>query len=236
MPPPRPGNPDAVARIHAGDTTFDSDDAALLRAIAETGSLNSAATELGRSYSRAHARLTTLETGFDPLIDRRRGGTDGGGSHLTPEAESLLARFDRLRAALTGHATADETVFEGQITDRNGDLATVTTGVGDLRAIVPGDRTAVAVGVRADAVTLHDPADAPAPTATSARNRFRGAVRSIDAGDGIAVVTIDIDATGDLHALITTTSVDALALEPGAPVVASFKATATRGTPRTVTE
>jgi len=230
--PDRRGAPDVRTRIHAGDVTFDAEDAALLRAVAADGSLNAAATTLGRSYSRAHARLQTLETAFGDLVDRRRGGADGGGSELTPAADTLLARYDRLHAALAGHADAEETVFEGRVTDRTGDLATVTTDAGPLRAIVPGDASTVAVGVRADAVTLHAPADAPGSAATSARNRFRGTVQAVDAGHGVALVSVDVGATGALAALVTQTSVDTLDLGPGQPVVASFKATATRGTPR----
>ncbi|MFB6103540.1 MAG: TOBE domain-containing protein [Halobacteriaceae archaeon] len=233
MPTTRRGDPDVRTRIHAGDVTFDADDAALLRAVAADGSLNAAATTLGRSYSRAHARLQTLESAFGDLLERRRGGADGGGSDLTPAAETLLARFDRLHAALTGHADAEETVFVGEVTDRTGDLATVRTDAGPLRAIVPGDATRVAVGVRADAVTLHAPAAAPESDATSARNRFRGTVQAVDAGRGVALVDVDVGATGDLAALVTQTSVDSLGLEPGRAVAASFKATASWGTHRT---
>lgn len=231
MAPQDLGDPDVLARIHAGDVTFAADDARLLRAVAATGSLNAATDDLGRSYSRAHRRLTTLEDAFGRLVDRHRGGDGGGGSHLTDAAEDLLARFDRLNAAVAGHADADETVFEGEVIDRTGDLATIDTRAGHLRALVPGTATHVAVGVRADAVTLHERSAAPERTATSARNRFTGTVTAVDAGHGVAVVAVDIGATGTLTALVTETSVETLSLTAGHPVVATFKATATRGTP-----
>ena len=47
--------------------TFDGDDAALLRAIEDHRSLNAAAEALGRSYSRAHQRVTDLESAVAAL-------------------------------------------------------------------------------------------------------------------------------------------------------------------------
>ncbi|RBI63386.1 molybdenum-binding protein [halophilic archaeon] len=158
---------------------------------------------------------------------RQRGGSGGGGSELTDRAEEPLARFDRLRAEFTGTAEVEETVMTGRVVGREGELATVETPAGRVRALasdaaVP-EADAVQVSVRADAVTLHDPADVPATDATSARNRF--------AGEAVARVVVDVDADAPLAALVTMDSVEKLALRPGAGVVASFKATATRATP-----
>ncbi|WP_440007166.1 TOBE domain-containing protein [Halomicrococcus sp. SG-WS-1] len=223
------------AHLRADGVAFDADDAALLSAVAESGSLNRAAESLGRSYSRAHARLTDLEDAFGPLVERQRGGSGGGGSELTDRAEELLARFDRLRAEFTGTAEVEETVLTGRVVGREGELATVETPAGRVRALA-GDAAvpeadAVQVSVRADAVTLHDPADAPATDATSARNRFAGEVASVERGEAVARVVVDVDADAPLAALVTMDSVEKLALRPGVGVVASFKATATRATP-----
>lgn len=221
------------ARLSAGDVAFGAADAALLRTIGDTGSVSAAASELGRSRSRALTRLETLESAFGSLVERRRGGSGGGGSQLTEEAHDLLARFERLRAALSGTARADETVFEGDLTERTGELGLVETEGGVLRALVDEAATVgsrVQVSVRADAVTLHAPDEAPAGGATSARNRFTGTVTGLDHGEAVVHVSLDVGTTSPLTALVTVESVERLALAVGDEVVASFKATATRAT------
>lgn len=220
------------AHLAADGVTFDAADAALLRAVDEHGSLNRAADALGRSYSRAHERLTALEAAFGPLVTRRRGGSGGGGSELTEAARDLLARFERLRAEFTGIAETRETVLDGTVVERAGELATVETAAGAVRALVPEGAESVSLAVREDAVTLHAPDDAPAAAATSARNRFEGTVVGVDRGQQVARVAVDVSAEEPLSALVTVASVSKLGLGPGRPVVASFKATATRGTPR----
>lgn len=235
------------ARLREGGATFDDRDATLLRTVDEEGSLNAAATELGRSYARAHERLGDLETAFGPLVERQRGGAGGGGSRLTENGRHLLARFDRLRTALSGTTAVEETVLSGRVVARDGELATVETPAGSLRALA-GDAERVQVVVRADAVTLHAPADAPPAGGTSARNRFSGRVARVDRGEAVALVTValaddtapddappaDADTDDDvptLTALVTVDSVERLALTEGTPVVATLKATATRATP-----
>lgn len=226
------------AHLHASDVQFDAADAALLRAVDEEGSLNRAADALGRSYSRAHKRLTKLEDAFGPLVARQRGGSGGGGSQLTDEARELLARFERVQTEFTGTAEVEETVLSGQIVDRDGELATVETDAGRVRALAPrgassGDER-VQVSIRADAVTLHAPDDAPPESATSARNRFSGTVSVLDEGEAVARVVVSLDGNADenssLAALVTMSSVEKLHLRVGSAVVVSFKATATRAT------
>jgi molybdate transport system regulatory protein len=223
---------DFDARLHSDDVDFDARDAELLRAVDAHGSLNAAATELGRSYARAHQRLEALEDAFGPLVERRRGGADGGGSTLTDAAHDLLAAFDRLEAGYESIAQSEEHVLEGRVVDRDGELATVETAVGTLRALVPPDCTDVAVTLRSDAVTLHAPTDAPPADATSARNRLSGTVSAVDRGDAVAQVQVDVGTDEPLAALVTVESVERLDLGPGREVVVSFKATATRATPR----
>ncbi|WP_135853546.1 TOBE domain-containing protein [Halorussus salinus] len=231
------------AHLRAGEVEFDASDAALLRAVDDEESLNRAADALGRSYSRAHKRLTALEDALGPLVVRQRGGSGGGGSRLTDEARDLLARFERLRAEFTGTAEVEETVFDGEVVARDGELATVETPAGRVRALAPpveseveespdADPETVQVAVRADAVTLHAPDDAPAAAATSARNRFSGTVAAIDAGEEVARLLVDVDADATLAALVTMSSVEKLGLDEESAVVASFKATATRASPR----
>ena len=236
------------ARLQAGGVTFGAADTELLWAVADHGSVSGAAESLGRSRARALNRLEELEDAFGSLVERRRGGADGGGSRLTADARTLLARFDRLQAALSGTAGVPETVLEGRVVDRDGEVGVIETDAGTVRALLvdnaptggpsateappdvdPGAR--VQVSVRADAVTLHDPADAPRGGATSARNRCSGTVTQLDAGEAIAHVSVDVGAGDPLRALVTEDSLERLGLEAGTAIVAAFKTTATRATP-----
>jgi molybdate transport system regulatory protein len=205
-------------------------DVELLRAIREQGSLNKAAADLDRSYSRCQQRIVELEEAFGRLVERQRGGAGGGGSSLTTTATDLLAEFDRVEAEFTGLTAAEETVLFGVVVERNGELGTVETDAGRVRALVPAEADGVRLSIREDAVTLHPPGTVP-ETETSARNRFGGTVREITAGDAVARITVDIGADRALTALVTQTSVETLALAPGDRVAVSFKATATRAVP-----
>lgn len=222
------------AHLRVGDRTVDAGDVALLRAIDDHRSLNAAASALGRSYSRAHSRITDIEAAVGPLVERRRGGSEGGGSELTENARQLIAKFARLQAALDGTASTEEVVFEGTVVDREGELVTVDTPTGSMRAVLFGDYDcvqAVQVTFRADAVTLHDPASAPPAGGTSARNRFEGTVEHVDEYEAVVTVALDVGAETPLRALITRESFDRLGVRQGTAVVATFKATATRATP-----
>jgi molybdate transport system regulatory protein len=217
------------ARIGQGDVTLAERDVELLRAVDDHGSINAAATAIGRSYSRAQQRIVELEEAFGELVERTRGGSGGGGSRLTDRADRLLSRYDRLRAEFSGVAETAETVLSGRVADREGELATVETAAGTVRALVPEGGGDVRLTLRADAVTLHSPSESPDPDRTSARNRVRGTVLSVDAGESVALVTVDVGGDASLSALVTAASVEKLNLHRGTPVVASFKATATRG-------
>ena len=218
------------ARLQTDGVSFEAADAALLRAVDEHRSLNAAADALGRSFSRAHKRITVLEDEFGELVERQRGGVGGGGSELTDAAHDLLARFDRLQTAYTGTATVEETVLRGRVINRDGELATVETAAGTVRALAPEATERVQVTLRADAVTLHAPDDIPETGEMSARNRFRGTVVDLDRGETIVRVGVDIGARGPLAVLVTHDALAALDLVTGDSVVTSFKATATRAT------
>ncbi|MFC7044671.1 TOBE domain-containing protein [Halobacteriaceae archaeon GCM10025711] len=222
--------PAVEARIGSGDCVFDGRDAELLRAIDAHGSLNGATDDLGRSFAHAQRRIVELEEAFGTLVERRRGGSGGGGSELTADARELLAEYDRLQAEFAGLTDAEWTVLPGTVVARDGELGTVETDVGQVRALVPPDADGVEVAVRADSVTLNAPDETPEPEATSARNRFHGTVRDVDLGESVAVVTVAVEPVA-FKALVTRASIEKLGLEPGVAVVASFKATATRAVP-----
>jgi molybdate transport system regulatory protein len=219
------------AYIGTDGVTLDASDVDLLRAVDREGSLNAAAESLGRSYAHAQRRIVELEDAFGSLVERQRGGSGGGGSTLTGTAKDLLAAFERTRTGFEGVAGVAETVLTGPTVGREGELVTVETDAGPVRALVPDGEGVVQLSIRADAVTLTDPDDTPVPERTSARNRFPGTVCGIEAGERIARVAVDIGADDPLLALVTEDSREKLGLDVGSDVVASFKATATRGTP-----
>ena len=235
------------AHLRAGDATVDERDVALLAAVDRERSLSAAADALDRSYSRAHKRLGALEAELGALVERERGGEGGGGSRLTEDGRALLARFARVRAAFADTAETEAAVLRGRVRERDGELATVDTRLGAVTALLFEDGDRVQVAVRADAVTLHGPADAPAAGASSARNRFEGVVVDVDVRASVALVRVAVadgsvsvktrgesDAVDEspvtLPVLVTRDSSERLGLEPGREVVATFKATATRAT------
>ena len=70
----------------------------LLKKIKETGSLKSAAAKINISYRKAWGNIKDAETQLKfKLVEKQRGGKDGGHSVLTEEAETLIAAFDELK-------------------------------------------------------------------------------------------------------------------------------------------
>ncbi|OFW61168.1 MAG: hypothetical protein A2133_10665 [Actinobacteria bacterium RBG_16_64_13] len=94
---------------------FGDGPARLLDGVEEWGSLRKAAQELGMSYNKAWRILHAAEErlGF-PLLDRSVGGSLGGGSHLTPEAQDLMRRY---RMVTVDAKQALDLVFQRHFSD-----------------------------------------------------------------------------------------------------------------------
>ena len=75
----------------------------ILKAIEKTGSLMAATESLGLTYRRTWGDLKKIEEqlGFQ-ILDKSRGGKDGGKSTLTPEGKRLVEAFDHLHARVDG--------------------------------------------------------------------------------------------------------------------------------------
>jgi molybdate transport system regulatory protein len=72
----------------------------LLRAVAEHGSINSAAKELGMSYKAAWDAVDSMNAlAVEPLVERVTGGRGGGFTRLTPYGLGLVERFGAVEAA-----------------------------------------------------------------------------------------------------------------------------------------
>ena len=71
----------------------------LLKKVKRTGSLKAAANELGVSYRKAWGNVEDIEKGLGfKLLERQRGGAEGGKTTLTAEGEKLIEAYEELRA------------------------------------------------------------------------------------------------------------------------------------------
>lgn len=74
----------------------------LLQALERTGSINSAAQSIGMQYKTAWHKLEQINNLLPyPLIEKRTGGSGGGGSVLTEEGKKLLKQVDALQKEFT---------------------------------------------------------------------------------------------------------------------------------------
>ncbi len=98
---PTPGYPIALGRRlwleRGGRPVIGAGILELLSLVPSSGSLHRAAREMGRAYSKAWliVRRAENELGF-PLLERRTGGSGGGGSILSPEGRRLIEVFGAL--------------------------------------------------------------------------------------------------------------------------------------------
>lgn len=86
--------------------------AALLEAIAETGSISAAARKLGMSYRRAWTLVDTMNRCWrDPLVETSAGGAHGGGARLSAAGEEALRYYRALEDAIRQAAKTPETLL-----------------------------------------------------------------------------------------------------------------------------
>lgn len=88
--------------IEAGGRLVMSDyRARLLELVAESGSLASAAAELGLSYRRAWGKIKELEANLGiALVRSEVGGSGGGHTVLTEEGRAFVQAYERFRERL----------------------------------------------------------------------------------------------------------------------------------------
>ena len=80
----------------------------ILKLIEEKGSIKAACDELGYTYRRTWGNLKKIEQFFGfPLLEKQRGGSDGGHTLLTPEGKKLVKAFDHF------HASVDSIIQQG---------------------------------------------------------------------------------------------------------------------------
>lgn len=82
-------------RILFDDAMLGPGKAALLGHIQKTGSISAAGRQMGMSYKRAWMLVEEMNAAFrDPLVNSARGGAGGGGAHLSPAGETVLALYE----------------------------------------------------------------------------------------------------------------------------------------------
>jgi molybdopterin-binding protein len=115
-----------------------------------------------------------------------------------------------------------ENIYAGTVVVLSDGTVEFRTSNGALTFVAHGDATpgpGHAV-VRADEIVL-----SPTASASSARNVFHGYVEAVERAVALTRVTVMVDGT-PLVAALTTRSASELRLDPGTPVIASFKAMA----------
>ena len=80
----------------------------MLKMIDEKGSLKAACDEMGYTYRRTWENLRKIEQFFGfLLLEKHRGGSDGGNTVLTTEGKRLVKAFD------TFHSSIDAVIQKG---------------------------------------------------------------------------------------------------------------------------
>ena len=94
QPPPRIRAGHRVFLHEHGESLFGPGTFDLLVLVDETGSLHQAAKLMGMSYNKAWRAMRQAEDHLGvKLLERRTGGSDGGGSVLTEDGVKLMERF-----------------------------------------------------------------------------------------------------------------------------------------------
>jgi molybdate transport system regulatory protein len=102
-------------RIHiAAGVAIGPGKAELLEGIANTGSISNAAKQMGMGYRQAWALIDSMNEQFiGPVVDRTKGGADGGGTKLTELGVEVLERYRAMEQKAIIAISADAQAFEG---------------------------------------------------------------------------------------------------------------------------
>ena len=93
------------ARVFSDQKCFGPGVSQLLKRVDELHSLRAAALSMSMAYSKAWTILRAAEAGLGfKLLNSTTGGKHGGGATLTPEAEAILAAYERYCANVRQYA------------------------------------------------------------------------------------------------------------------------------------
>jgi molybdate transport system regulatory protein len=84
-----------------GNVVFGMGRLRILKAIKRHGSIHAAAKELSIGYRAVWGRIHATESRLgEKLLEKTKGGAAGGGSQLTPLAESIIEHFDKIQQCI----------------------------------------------------------------------------------------------------------------------------------------
>lgn len=91
----------------------------LLDAVARSGSISAAAREMGMSYRRAWLLVDTMNRCFqEPLVAASKGGSGGGGAHITELGLIVLARYRAMELKAAASVAAEMREFTRLLAER----------------------------------------------------------------------------------------------------------------------
>lgn len=103
-------------RLYFDNAMLGPGKAELLGHIRETGSISAAGRAMGMSYKRAWTLVEEMNSAFtSPLVASARGGSGGGGAHLTPEGEAVLALFREIERKSRAAGAAEIAALEAML-------------------------------------------------------------------------------------------------------------------------
>ena len=95
------GHLDAAFFLRRGASRVGAERIALLKAVAELGSISAAARQLGLSYKGAWDGVQALNNLFDaPLVEAQPGGRSGGVAAVTARGHAVIEAFRKVEAEL----------------------------------------------------------------------------------------------------------------------------------------
>jgi molybdate transport system regulatory protein len=102
--------------LAAKDPAMGPGKARLVALIIETGSISSAAREMGMSYRRAWQLVEALNKSFnEPVVLTAVGGKRGGGAAVTDFGKRLVADYHRMEAKASAAIEADLEEFSTRL-------------------------------------------------------------------------------------------------------------------------
>jgi len=91
----------------------------LLDEIKKHKSINKAAKAMGLSYKKAHRMVMRLENDLkEQVLIKKRGGTERGGTEITPLGEMYIAEFKRLERKVQQRAAIEFNVFQKRVAQK----------------------------------------------------------------------------------------------------------------------
>ncbi|MFC1566755.1 winged helix-turn-helix domain-containing protein [bacterium] len=76
----------------------------VLQAVSEEGSINKAAKKLAMSYKKAWSSIQAIETRLGmELVQKNKGGANGGSSELTKSGKRLLENYNNFREGINNY-------------------------------------------------------------------------------------------------------------------------------------